>query len=101
MLVTVFAVCSEDLAGASATVEVGISGNTAAIIAQSVGTTIDTGEIWYGTNPPTVGVMPGDKILTGSTNIIQTIATANVTDGTLTYYCLWVPLTVGASVVAA
>ncbi|TQF41166.1 hypothetical protein UNPF46_08580 [Bradyrhizobium sp. UNPF46] len=101
VIVAIFAVCTEDLAGASATLEVGIAGNTAALIAQTVGTTIDLGEIWTGTNPPTVASMPADKILTNGTDIIQTIATANVTDGELTYYCLWVPLTAGASVVAA
>jgi hypothetical protein len=101
VIVNIFAVCSEDLAGATATVEVGISGNTAALIAQTTGTTIDVGEIWATTSPATVLALPSEKILMNGTDIIQTIATANVTDGTLTYYCLWYPLSSDASVVAA
>ncbi len=96
----VFAVCSGvDLTG-SGTLEVGIAGNTAAVIAQTAATAIDVGEIWYGTNPPTVGVMPGQLILS-ATDVIQTIATNTVTAGTLTYYCLWFPLSQSASVVPA
>ncbi len=98
--VRVFAVASgTDLTG-SGTLEVGISGNTAAVIAQTAATVIDVGEIWYGTTPPTVGVMPSQLIL-NATDIIQTIATNTVTAGTLTYYCLWYPINGTGSVVAA
>ncbi len=98
--VRVFAVASgTDLTG-SGTLEVGISGNTAAVIAQTAATVIDVGEIWYGTTPPTVGVLPAQLVL-NATDIIQTIGTNTVTAGTLTYYCLWFPLTPSASVVAA
>lgn len=98
--IRVFAVASgTDLTG-SGTLEVGISGNTAAIIAQTAATAIDVGEIWYGTNPPTVGVMPNQLILS-ATNVIQTIATNTVTAGTLTYYCLWYPISTDGSVIAA
>lgn len=98
--VRVFAVCSgTDLTG-SGTLEVGISGNTAAIAAQTAATAIDVGEIWYGTAPPTVGVLPAQLVLSG-TDIIQTIATNTVTAGTLTFYCLWFPLSQSASVTPA
>ncbi len=98
--VRVFAVCSGvDLTGAG-TLEVGISGNTAAVIAQTAATVIDVGEIWYGTTPPTVGVLPALLVLAG-TDIIQTIASATVTAGTLTFYCLWNPISSDGNVVAA
>ena len=98
--IQVFAVCSGvDLTG-SGTLEVGIAGNTAAVIAQTAATAIDLGEIWYGTNPPTVGVMPNQLIVAG-TDIIQTIATNTVTAGTLTYYCLWYPISTDGNLVAA
>lgn len=101
VLVSVFAVCSESLAGASATIEVGISGNTAALVAQTTATNINAGEVWVDTSPATVESVPADKILTNGTDIIETVGTADITDGTLTYYCMWVPLTTGATVVAA
>jgi hypothetical protein len=98
--VRVFAVCGAvDLTG-SGTLEVGISGNTAAVIAQTAATAIDAGEIWYGTNPPTVGVLP-DQLILSATDIIQTIASNTVTAGTLTYYCTWVPISSDGNVVAA
>lgn len=101
VMVEIFAVCSVDLTGAGATLEVGIAGNTAALIAQTTGTTIDVGEIWATTSPATVLTEPAWKILTNSTNIIQTIATAAVDTGSLTYYCLWVPISTTGNVVVA
>lgn len=98
--VRIFAVAgSIDLTG-SGSLEVGIAGNTAALIAQTAATAIDAGEIWYGTNPPTVGVLPGQFILAG-TDIIQTIASATVTAGTLSYYVLWFPISSDGNLVAA
>jgi hypothetical protein len=101
VIATVFAVCSSDLiSGGSATIEVGIAGNTASLIAQTTATGIDSGEIWVDTSSATIEALPSDKIIAG-TDIIQTIATATLTGGTLTYYCQWTPVSSGASVVAA
>lgn len=98
--VQVFAVVSGvDLTG-SGTLEVGIAGNTAALTAQVAATALDVGEIWVDATPVTVAAFPPLKLVSG-TNIIQTIATNTVTAGTLTYYCLWSPVTNNASVVAA
>ena len=102
VLAQVFAVCSTLLdSDGAATVEVGITGNTAAIIAQTTATTIDAGEIWYDNTPVTVGAEPGYKILTNGTDILQKIATETVKAGVLTYYCNWVPLSDGADVTPA
>jgi hypothetical protein len=100
VLVTVFAVCSEDLVGAG-TIEAGISGNTAAILAQIANATnLDAGEVWSDSGPATVEALPGAKILSGA-DIIETIGTADITDGTITYYCLFRPLSEDATVTAA
>ncbi len=97
--VRVFAVASgTDLTG-SGTLEVGISGNTAAVIAQTAATAIDVGEIWLDTTPATVEALPSILIVAG--DIIQTIGTNTVTAGTLTYYCLWTPITSDGNIVAA
>ncbi len=96
----VWAVCSTDLTGANATLEVGIANNTASIITTTTGTTIDAGEIWTATNPPSVVALP-DLLLINGTDVIQTIAVAAVSGGELTYYCAWFPLTPSATVVAA
>ena len=102
--VRVFAYCSAllDQTGATSTIEVGVTEgtNTAAIIAQTGAIAIDAGEIWYGTNPPNVGVMPNQLILV-DTDIVQTIAGNTVKQGVLTYYCLWFPISSDGNVVAA
>lgn len=96
----IFAVASgTDLTG-SGTLEVGISGNTAALLAQVAATALDVGEIWVDSAPATIEALPALQLVNG-TNIIQTIATDTVTAGTLTYYCAWFPLTQSASVTAA
>lgn len=97
VLVTVFAKCTSDLtSGGAATLEVGIAGNTAALIAQTTATTIDTGETWIGSTAPASVVALATPthqfILTGGTDIIQTIATTTVSGGVLQYTCLWFPL---------
>lgn len=101
VVVAVFASCTEDLASTTGTIEVGISGNTAAIIAQTTASGIDIGEIWLDTAAATVENYPTEKILVGGTDIIETIATADVTDGTLVFYCAWFPLSTDGNIVAA
>lgn len=84
VLATVFGVCSVDLTGIG-TLEVGISGNTAALIAQTTGTGIDAGEVWIDNAPATIEALPSDKILTNGTDVIQTIATDTITAGVITF----------------
>lgn len=102
VVVRLFAKCTSDLtSGGAATIEAGISGNTAALIAQTTATGIDSGEIWLDTGAATVEALPAQQILVGGTDIIQTIATDTLTGGVLTYYCLWAPLSEDGNVVAA
>lgn len=91
-LVTVFAVCDTSLTG-SGTVEVGVAGNTAALIAQTTGTDIDDGDIWVSATPG-VGVqaLPGTFILNDGADIILTIGTDTITAGVIDFYCLYRPL---------
>lgn len=98
--VRIFGVVSgADLTG-SGTLEVGIAGNTASLIAQTTGTALDVGEIWIDNAPATVELLPSFSILSG-TNIIQTIGTDTINAGTITYYCIWVPISTNGNVVAA
>ena len=48
---TILAVCTTSLVGASATVEVGTALSTAGLIAQTTGTNIDVNEIWHDATP--------------------------------------------------
>ena len=97
--VRLFAVCSTSLTG-SGTIEAGITGDTATLIAQTTGTDIDENEIWLDAVPATNETYPDGTILNGS-DIIQTIASDTLTAGTLKYYCIWSPISTDGNVIAA
>jgi hypothetical protein len=101
--VKIFAICATDLASTAGTVEVGISGNTASLIAQTTATAIDQDEVWLDATPATAKALALGtvNVIGNGADIIETIATANVTGGALTYYCFWRPLSASASIVAA
>jgi hypothetical protein len=96
----VFALCSVDLtSGGVATLEVGIAGNTAALIAQTTATGIDAGEWWIDNGPATIEALPSQFLVSG--NVIQTVGTTTITGGTLKYFCAWNPVSPDGNVVAA
>ena len=101
----VLGVCQSDLTGVLATVELGIAGNTAALIAQAVATSVDQYQTWQDAtpeaNPGPVVLTNRNFIITNGADIILTIATADLTAGIIDFYCLWSPLSSGATVVAA
>lgn len=103
VLLAVYAVCTTDLAGASATISLGVAGNTALFLPVTTATNIDDGEIWMDSTPA-IG-KPIDSlsyyVVADGADVIQTVATANITGGQLEYTCLWRPMSSGASVSAA
>lgn len=83
--------CTTNLAGASATIEMGTAGNTAALIAQTTATDIDEDEVWASNSPALgVGVPITNKVVTRS--IIITVGTANITAGVLWIDIFYRPL---------
>lgn len=105
VLVRIFGVCSVLLAGATATLEVGVTGNTAALIAQTTATDIDANEIWNDTTPgigtDTLANVTGPHIIVGGLDIIETVATTSITSGNIYYICLWQKLSEDGDVKAA
>lgn len=99
VMINVFAYCTVDLTG-SGTIEFGFAGGTATMGNQQSATAIDANEVWSDAVLAIGGVVANHFHPTAQ-DVIQTIATNTVTGGTLTYYCSWVPLTQGATVVAA
>ena len=99
----VIGVCTESLTVSDgATVEVGTTANPAAIIAQTLASSIDIGEIWIDATPNVLycwttafGCMIGD-----GADIELMPRTANVTNGTLVFTCFWTPLTDTGEVIA-
>jgi len=105
VLVNLACVCTGDLTGqAGATVEVGISGSTAAIIAQTLAANLAEGEIWHDNSPDAhieAGTVLASYIVSDSEAIILTVGTGNVSTGSLAVQAWWTPITAGASVTAA
>ncbi len=83
--------CLTDLTGA-ATLEMGVAGNTAALVAQLADATgVDAGDFWIGTTTPAgVAAAIVDKTVTG--NIILTIASTAVLTGSIEIVGYWLPL---------
>lgn len=104
---SVIGVCNTALTGATATIEVGVSGNTAVLIAQATGTDLIANEIYHDASPTTtveaVELFGGAKtfIITNGQDIIFTIGTADLTAGDVDFYCAWRPLSPDAYIVAA
>ena len=101
----IIASCSETLVGA-ATLECGIAGDTAAIIAQIADATdLAAGEFWYDATPTTsLDTVANIELSYGLGNgqdIFLTIGAANITDGTIDFNVIWWPLNDTGSIVAA
>lgn len=106
VLVHVFGVCQTDMdSGGAATIELGIAGNTAALIAQTTATNLDQYETWQDNspeaNPGAVDLTARSFVITNGADIIMTVGAADLTAGVIDFYCLWSPLSSGATVVAA
>lgn len=103
VLVRMYGVVTTTIVGAG-TIEVGVTGNTAEILAQVAdASTMAAGEIWVdGTvddvRAATFSDVVATKLVTNGSNIIETIGTANLTAGRLYYVCLWRPVTSGSNV---
>lgn len=99
VLARVFAYCTVDLASTTGTIEVGVAGNTAGLIAQTTATQIDVGEFWLDTGPSASELITSNPRVITSATIIETVATADITGGALTYHCLWRPISENGLVV--
>lgn len=101
--VVVLGVCATDLTGTGATVEVGITGSTALLVAQTTGTDIDAGKMWRDNSPATNYALNATNfpLMVISTDIYQKIGTHTVDSGLINYYCIWAPLSEDGNVVAA
>ncbi len=97
VLVRIFGVCKLTLVGAG-TIEVGVAGNTASLIAQIAdATALATSEIWNDATPTELGVgllsnILGPYVVVNSPTIDEKVGTADITAGGLYYICLWRPL---------
>lgn len=96
------ALCTEDLVSAGGgTIELGTATLTAGITSQQTATTIDNHGVWTESTITAAGFVDAHGFHLVNENVILTVGTANVTDGTLVFYCNWVPLSSDGNVVPA
>lgn len=102
------AICDVALtSGGVPTIELGVSGNTAALIAQIANATaLIANELWHDGTPTTTLEqidIDGSKVfvIANGQDIIMTLGGADLTAGDIDFPILWKPLSVGASLVAA
>jgi hypothetical protein len=96
--------CTVNVSG-SGTIELGIDTDTDLYITTTNGTDIDAGEAWVDASPAEIGgnysSLVLDKVVINGTDVGYEIKTDTLTGGTIVFHYAWVPISVGATVVAA
>ena len=106
VIVKLIAVCTADLTfDANATIEVGIAGGSEIIATTDLTVSALTArELWNDTTP-TLEIellsTSKDYIITDGNDIQLDCGVANVTGGTIVFYCYWTPLSTDGDIVAA
>ena len=107
VMVQVFGLCQVALtSGGAATCELGITGNTAALIAQTAFDDIDQYETWQDAgpeaNPGNVATAMGAYfVIANGVDVIFTIGAAALTAGDIDFHAFWRPLSLDGNLVAA
>ena len=98
----ILAVCNTGLTGTTATISVGTALSTAGLIALTTATNLAASELWNDATPDTsieATTTLAEKVI--AQDVIQAVATANITAGKITYTCIWYPLSENGYVTAA
>lgn len=100
VLLSVFGVCTTNMAGSGADFEVGVTGNTAGLIAQIANVEdLDLGDVYIDATPEVgVAAVPSSQILNDGLDVLLKITNATITGGVVTWYCLWRPLSDDANI---
>ena len=102
--VVVIPICKTNVAsGAAGSIELGVSGDTDAMIASTLGTDIDANEIWIDAGPNSnieAGSTGLDYYISNGDDIILTLS-AQIDSGAIDFTCFWYPISSDGNVVAA
>lgn len=99
VLMKLFATVDTTLQGASATIAVGTALSSTGLIASTTATNLAINEIWHDASPDAsieLSTVATEKIV--RQNVIQTVGTANITAGAITYHCIWKPISLDGNV---
>jgi len=95
VLLSVFGVVDTTIDSAGApTIEVGVTGNTAVLIAQGTAKNYADGDIYVDATDTRVGAgaVPAMQIINDGLDVLLKITGATLTGGVVDWYCLWRPL---------
>lgn len=101
VILTIFGVVDTTItSGGAPTVEVGVTGNTAVLIAQATAANLADGDIWVDATDTRVGagVVPSMQIINDGLDVLLKITGATLTAGVIDFYCLWRPLSADGNV---
>lgn len=103
---SIFGICEDAFtSGGAATIELGVSGNTAVLIAQTTATDLIANEIWHDATPTTtieqIDLTGLSFVVSNGQDAIFTVGGADLTAGKVNLYCIWSPLSTDGAVVAA
>lgn len=108
VLARAFGAVSGNLTSASnnGTISLGTADDPDALIpaATADGTSLQDGDVWFdATSGTDIGALPDDGswVVINSANIVLSVGTNNITAGAVDVYVQYIPITAGASVVAA
>lgn len=103
VLCAVYGIVKDSLVSASGTISIGVTGNTATFMGVTTASGLDVNMGWHDTTPGlSESIAAGDtRLVGGGLDIIQTVATGDITGGSIAYYCFWRPLSNDGAIVAA
>ena len=101
VLITIWGKCTVNMAGSGADFEVGVTNNTAGLIAQIADVEdLDAGDIYLDATPEVgTAALPSPFFIAGGLDVLLKITNATITGGVVTWYCLWRPMSENANVV--
>lgn len=104
VLVRIIPICKTNLASAAAAnIELGVSGDTDAMIAATVATDIDANETWIDASPDSnieAASTGRDYFISNGDDVILTLS-AQVDSGAIDFVCFWNPISDNGNVTSA
>lgn len=101
----IFGICEDAFTGVGTLIELGVSGNTAVLIAQTTASDLIANEIWHDASPITtieqIDLTARSFVVANGQDVQLLISGADATAGKVNLYCIWSPLSAGSGIVAA
>jgi len=98
--VSIVGYVTTDVAAHADNISLGVTGDTAGLIAATAGTAFDQYDMWVDGTPALVGQRPSPAFI-GNGADVKLTGTANIDSGAITFYCFYRPISNDGAVTAA